>query len=284
MLAPYKYLCGFYLMGDFWMVVSADTVYLIERFKERKIRAKDFLKIVEIEKEVAYDFVRKYHYLGDAKFFSKYSYGLFCNQELLGCATYACPQGSESLKGWFGLPNNDKTVMELTRLCMLPILNGTNATSFLLGGSIRELKKEGIRAITTLATSDRHVGSIYQICNFKYYGLTAPKSDFWAYETQGKPRGKVKDLHGCWVAKPRKHRYAYIIDPKLKCLYNEQKKPPHEMSVDYSCCGGSKVVHDRRYNENYTCPICTGRFYKIVDGEEVPPKKILDNDMQLSLF
>lgn len=174
--------------------------------------------------------------------------------------------------------------MELTRLCMLPILNGTNATSFLLGGSIRELKKEGIRAITTLATSDRHVGSIYQVCNFKYYGLTAPKSDFWAYETQGKPRGKVKDLHGCWVAKPRKHRYAYIIDPKLKCLYNEQKKPPHEMSVDYSCCGGSKVVHDRRYNENYTCPICTGRFYKIVDGEEVPPRKILDNDMQLSLF
>ena len=39
------------------MVVSADTMYLIERFKERKIRAKDFLKIVEIEKEVAYDFV-----------------------------------------------------------------------------------------------------------------------------------------------------------------------------------------------------------------------------------
>lgn len=107
---------------------------LIDRFKVHKIRAKDIFKIREISKDIAYDFVRQYHYLGAAKFFSQYSFGLFCGWELVGVATFACPQGSEALKGWFGLSNDNKSVMELTRLCMLPNLNGSNATSFLLGG------------------------------------------------------------------------------------------------------------------------------------------------------
>lgn len=210
----------------------------IEQFKNRQIKAKAIFKILRIDKATAYSFVRTYHYLGDARFFAKYSYGLFWGSELVGCATYACPQGSEALKGWFGLPNSDKTIMELTRLCMLPRLNGTNATSFLLGGSIKKLKQEGIRAVITLATSDRHVGSIYQVCNFQYFGLTDQKADFWDYETQSRPRGKVKDLQGVWVNKPRKHRYAFILDKKLKCLYAEERRPSFSSKTPYICCGG----------------------------------------------
>ncbi len=30
---------------------------------------------------------------------------------------------------------------------------------------------KNIRAIISLAESTRHVGSIYQVCNFKYFGL-----------------------------------------------------------------------------------------------------------------
>jgi len=174
--------------------------------------------------------------------------------------------------------------MELTRLCMLPSLNGTNATSYLLGGGIRLIKREGVRAIITLATSDRHVGSIYQVCNFKYYGLTEPKMDFWSYETQGKPRGKVKDLQGAWVNKPQKHRYAYIIDKKLKCLYAEQKRPAFDERVDYSCCNGTHIVHDNRFNVDYTCPICTGHLYRIENGMEIPPKKVSEHGAQYCLF
>ncbi len=256
----------------------------IEKFKNRQVKAKDLFQIREIGKAEAYDFVRKYHYLADAKFFAKFSYGLIMGVELVGVATFGCPQGSDALKGWFGLPNNDESVMELTRLCMLPILNGTNATSYLLGGSMRMIRKHGIRAIITLATSNRRIGSIYQVCNFKYYGLTAPKADFWSFDTQSKPRGKVTDLQGVWVAKPRKHRYAYIIDKKLKCLYEEEDRPPLDMSVDYSCCGGTGIVHDKRYNVDYTCPICTGKLYKVVDGKEIPPAYIENMERQISLF
>ena len=256
----------------------------IEAFRNRQIKAKDIFALRLIDKQIAYDFVRKYHYLGDAKFFAKYSYGLFHGYELVGVATFACPQGSEALKGWFGLSNDDKTVLELTRLCMLPELNGTNATSFLLGGSIKRLKRLGIRAVITLATSDRHVGSIYQVCNFKYYGLTDPKFDFWSYELQGKPRGKVKDLQGAWVAKPRKHRYAYIIDKTLACLYQELPKPAITDKVDYSCCGNTGIVHDNRYDVDYTCPICTGRLYRVENGVEIPPQKVIDASAQFSLF
>lgn len=261
-----------------------DRATLIEKFKQREIKANEAFTIQEISKDAAYDFVKRYHYLGAAKFFAKYSYGLFLGYELVGVATFACPQGSDALKGWFGLPNSDKTVMELTRLCMLPELNGTNATSFLLGGGIRKLKHYGIRAVITLATSNRHVGSIYQVCNFTYYGLTDPKADFWAFDTQSKPRGKVKDLQGVWVAKPQKHRYAYILDKKLKCLYAEAPRPSLDMIVPYSCCGGTHIIRDNRYDVDYTCPICTGRLFKIIDGAEVAPEMVENRQAQMSLF
>ena len=115
----------------------------IEVFARREIKAKDIFTIRPIDKTIAYDFVRQYHYLGEAKFFAKYSYGLFHKYDLCGVASFACPQGSEALHGWFGLPNDNKTVMELTRLCMLPCLNGTNATSYLLGGGDAKAKARG---------------------------------------------------------------------------------------------------------------------------------------------
>ena len=256
----------------------------LEKFKAWKVRARDIFVIREIDKTTAYDFVRRYHYLADAKFFAKYSYGLVYGMEIVGVATYSAPQGSEALHGWFGLPNSDGTVVELTRLAMLPSLNGTNATSFLLSGSIRMIKNEGIRAVITLATSDRHVGSIYQVCNFKYYGLTDPKMDFWSFDLQGKPRGRVRDLQGCWVDKPQKHRYAYIIDKTLKCLYPEQTRPKQDEQVDYSCCHGTGIVHDNRFGVDYTCPICTGHLYRIENGKEIPPESVLNQRAQISLW
>ena len=117
---------------------------LIEEFKNREIKAKQIFVIDEISKNEAYEFIRKYHYLGDAKFFCVYAYGLFCEEELVGCATYSNIQGVSSAKGWFGVDNQDQTVLELSRLCMLPSLNGTNATSYLLGNSMKMLKQYDI--------------------------------------------------------------------------------------------------------------------------------------------
>lgn len=211
-----------------------------------------------IDKSVAYNFIKKYHYLGDAKFFSKFAYGLFHKDGdlMLGVTTFSNPQGNVALKGWFGLPNTDQTVLELSRLCVLPQLNGTNATSFLLSGSIRLLKKESIRAVITLADDSRHSGSIYQVCNFTYYGLTDKKSDFFRWDGKVNPRGATKEVQGVWVPRTRKHRYAYILNKDLICNYKEHVRPKKEDTNDYDCCSGKKQLYDKRFGKWYSCPKC----------------------------
>ena len=243
---------------------------LIEDFKARKIKAKSIFHIEEIEEcDNSILDERKYHYLADAKFFAVYSYGLYCKNELVGVATYSNLQGTNSLNGWFGITDNSYPfVLELSRLAMLPALNGTNATSFLLGNSLRMLNKnKGVRAVTTLATSDRHIGSIYQVCNFEYYGKTDKKTEFFEEvleKGEQHDRGVKRNKKGVWVNKPQKHRYAYIFDKTLKCLYDKQPYPSKDSIQKLNCCGGTNIVHDSRYNVDYLCPICNGWNNKLV--------------------
>ena len=235
----------------------------IENFKNRKVKAKEIFYIKEISKPVAYEFVRKYHYLGDAKFFAVQNFGLYHKRtrQLLGVATYSLPQGIATLKGWFSLDNSTKNIYELSRLCMSPDLNGTNATSYLLGGSIKLLKQQKfVRAIITLACSERHVGSIYQVCNFKYYGLTKSNQDFYREDGKLNPRGETKNVRGVRLPRARKHRYAYILDKTLKCNYQECERPSVDETIELECCNGTHKVYDNRFGVWYTCPRCTGEL------------------------
>lgn len=217
-----------------------------------------------ITKITAYSFVKDHHYLGNAKFFSMYNFGLRCCKELVGVASFSLPQGTSASDGWFGLKANDPSVLELTRLAMLPELNGTNATSYLLSGSIRELRKKGVKAVITLADASRHVGSIYQVCNFHYFGLADDKSDFYEYPSGKKnPRGETKNKKGVWIPRTKKYRYAYIMDKHLKCRYAEHERPKKGETISRVCCGGTGIVTDNRTGDRYTCPICTGRLEKI---------------------
>lgn len=242
---------------------------LVEKFKRRETKAKDIFEIKEITKDVAYTFILTYHYLGKAKFFSMYNFGLYIKgtPELVGVATYSSPQGPNSLRGWFdGVTNDDTSVMELSRLCMLPIFNGTNATSFLLSNSIKMLKKYGVRVVITLADSSRHVGSIYQVCNFKYYGLTPERNIFYTSDARKNPRiiGK-KDIRGVWVKMPRKHRYAFLLDKTMKVLHQEEERPKSDAPISEICvgCSGNKFVFDTRFEDYYTCPMCTSKLVPI---------------------
>lgn len=263
-------------------------------FKERKIKAKQIFTIREVDKNTCYEFVRRYHYLANAKFFCVYGYGLyykdeFYGEEMVGCATFSNPQGTSALKGWFGLDNDCTDVLELSRLCLLPCLNNTNATSFLLGNSMKLLKKHKIRAVITLADSSHHIGSIYQVCNFKYYGLTDKKSDFYSSDGYKNPRGQTSNRHGVWVERPRKHRYCYLLDKKLKVLYDEEKAPSQKEAKGTNCCNGTKVILDSRFNELYSCPICCGYIKLIKDGVDTPKFEIrntteYDTFGQLTLF
>lgn len=257
----------------------------LQDFKDRKIKAKKIFHIREIDKVTCYNFVRQYHYLGEARFFCVYGYGLYYKGDegdvCVGVATYSNPNGALALKGWFGLENSDQTVLELSRLCMLPCLNGTNATSFLLGNSMKMLVKHGIKAIITLADASRHIGSIYQVCNFKYYGLTDAKTDFYDAEN-GKTRSDTKVRRGVWVNRTRKHRYCYLLDKSLKVLYAEQPHPTQKAQVPLDCCGGTKRIYDPRFGDWYSCPICCGYLQREGDSRKVVIQK--KKYKQLSLF
>jgi len=252
--------------GQLGFAYNTINYTLITKFKNREVKAKNTFTISEIEKATAYAFIRTYHYLKDAKFFAKYCYGLFLDGELVGAATYSNPQGIVAMKSWFNLPNSDQSVLELSRLCMLPELNGTNATSYLLGNSMKQLKSHDIKAVITLADNSRHVGSIYQVCNFKYYGLTDKKTDFYVADGRVNPRGKTKDLHGVWLPRTRKHRYCFLLDKKMPIMITEQDRPTLTETDDYDCCNKTNKVFDKRFKEWYTCPKCTERI-KLLEKE-----------------
>lgn len=266
----------------------------LNAFKAREIKARQIFTIREIEKNSCYEFVRRYHYLANAKFFCVYGYAMYykdCDgtEEMVGCSTFSNPQGISALKGWFNLTNENQEVLELSRLCLLPILNKTNATSFLLGNSMRMLKRHGIRAVITLADSSRHVGSIYQVCNFKYYGLTERKTDFYSIDGYKNPRGATNNWHGVWVERPRKHRYCYLLDKRLQVLYREEKAPTANETQKPNCCNGTKKVFDKRFKEWFSCPVCCGYIKLLKEGVDTPAVEIrntteYDNHGQLELF
>lgn len=243
------------------------TKHTYNKFLNREIKAKEVFYIKEIQKSQAYDFVKQYHYLKDAKFFAKYSYGLFDKEKdiLVGVATYANPQGASAIKGWIGTNNQDQRILELSRLCTHPKLNKTNATSFLLGNSMKQLKQHKVELVITLADSSRHIGSIYQVCNFTYYGLTDKKSDFWNIDGGVNKRETTKDKQGVWLPRTRKHRYAFKLNKKIDILYKEQPKPTKKEALNIECCGGKGYVIDRRYNVKYNCPICENKPLRVLE-------------------
>ena len=247
---------------------------MLESFIKREVKARSIFIIKQINKKEAYNFIKKYHYLADAKFFSKFAYGLYLKEtdELLGVTTFSNPQGAVTMKGWFSLTNQDQTVLELSRLCVIPKLNGTNATSYLLGNSVRFLKKEDIRAVITLADNSRHSGSIYQVCNFTYYGLSNKKSDFFLYKGDGtfkkNYRGKTNTEHGVWLPRTQKHRYAYILDKTLECNYTQQSYPKKGDYGINGCPCDNGVLEDKRFKIKYTCPSCTNQLNLVEEEKE----------------
>lgn len=244
-------------------------INLIEQFKNREIKAKNIFYIKTIEKRVAKEIVKEFHYLGTKDFMYTVSYGLFDKDtdELLGCAVFGTVGGISTLKSWFGETNeNSDNYLELTRLVMNPLLNGTNATSFLLGNAIKNIKKtmKNIRAIISLAESTRHVGSIYQVCNFRYFGMSDKKTDFYGADGSKNKRGSSRrDMQGVWIERPRKHRYCYILDNTLEVKYKEEPYPKKDDKLYITCCHGTKIVHDNRFDKYYTCPICCGELKEI---------------------
>ena len=35
---------------------------------------------------------------------------------------------------------------------------------------------------------------------------------------------------------------------------------PKDATKEYDCCNGTQIIHDKRFNVDYTCPKCTGKL------------------------
>ena len=233
-------------------------MYILTKREKRCRNIKNKYEVREIGKKQAKELVSKYHYLKEKGFRSKKCYGLFQkeNCELVGVAVYHNVSAPETIVGAFGLKREEQGgIFELGRLVVKPNFNGGNFTSFLIATSLKKLRKSlCVRALITYATSDRHVGYVYQATNFKYYGLTSPKKDFWI-DGKIQERGTTKGKQGVWVNRPRKHRYALVFDKQLQIKWKEIDYPKGKKLINdcYGCEGSGEVLSR---GEKYKCPIC----------------------------
>jgi len=221
------------------------------------------MEVKEISKKDAQTLISQYHYLGEKAFLYCKAYGLYEDDVLIGACVFSPVTGIVSLKSWFGLGNDlGKGIYELIRLVLVPEFNGKNYGSYLVGRSLRLLKQTGARGVISLADSTIHVGYIYQSTNFKYYGTTDKKSDFYRWDGKINARGSTKNERGVWLERSVKYRYFYQFDKKLLPIVPEQKFPK-DRGNQIICCNGTLKVYDKRFNELFTCPKCTDNFILI---------------------
>ena len=194
--------------------------------------------IDRVDKDSCKDLLYNYHYLKDESkdFKSGFNYGLFkrseweCPLRIGGCLAVCIFTGfpvPELGVSAFGLNRDDQEgLFELSRLCISPDIQKEeyNITSWFVSRCIRQFRKDvNVRAILSYADSAHHTGTIYRACNFKYYGLTAQKKDFYYSDGTKHSRGSVKGLDGEWKDRSRKHRYMLVFDKTLDIKWNPQE-------------------------------------------------------------
>ncbi len=197
------------------------------------------LRIERINRSDCEDLILRVHY---AKRWPSitYAFGLFDGDRLLGVVTYGTPLSATLRKGIAGT-EQEKNVLELNRLVLHE--NRKNYASFLVGRSLRLLPKSAI-IVSFADTEQGHIGYVYQATNFRYYGLSAKRTD-WKIKGQ-------EHLHGQTIAdkfrgvknraqairaeygddfyllpRSRKHRYIYCKDKSIyeKIKYKEKPYP-----------------------------------------------------------
>lgn len=186
--------------------------------------------IDKVSKKQAEDLLLQYHYLKDISksFKSGYNYGLFKHNDfsplniggVLGVCIFTGLPVPEIAKGAFELERHEQQgLFELSRLCIRPDTQSSeyNITSWFVSKAIRQLRRDTeVKAILSYADNDFHSGTIYRACNFKYYGLTDRKKDFYYSDGTKHSRGKIKGEDGEWKDRSRKHRYLMVFDKQLQ--------------------------------------------------------------------
>lgn len=193
--------------------------------------AKHSYSIKKVSKAECAAILLKHHYLKDISkgFKSGFNYGLIKDGVCVGVVIFTGFPVPELAKGMLNLARDDQDgLFELSRLCLLPEVQQQehNLASWFVSRAIRALRKEtAVRVVLSYADADFHQGTVYSACNFKYYGMTETKKDFWIAQQDGSfvkhSRGPVKHLRGEWRARSRKHRFVLVFDKKLSVLWGK---------------------------------------------------------------
>jgi hypothetical protein len=191
------------------------------------------MRVDKINPKDTYYFLLNIHYSKRIPSIS-YAFGLFDNDELIGVITYGTPPSSALRKGLAG-ETNIKRVLELNRLCLK--YNRPNEASFLIGRSLRLLPHD-LFIVSYADISQNHIGTVYKATNFRYFGLSAKRTD-WVIEGQehlhgitiaDKMRGVtnraqvLRDTYGDkfkLVPRSRKHRFIYVTGTHKEKYYKQ---------------------------------------------------------------
>lgn len=138
-----------------------------------KFRSSDY-EVKPIRHSQAKAFIEKFHYARGCSNTQVYGHGLYLKNgvNLLGVAMWLPPTRvaceSVNREHW-------QKVISLTRLAVHPLVP-TNGASFLIGQSIRLIRKDGrfCSLVTYADESQGHTGGIYRATNWQYVGRTGP--------------------------------------------------------------------------------------------------------------
>ena len=165
-----------------------------------------------------------------------YSFGVYYNNLLVGCLSYAIPVGSNVVNTITKTFKFDKSKLyELRRLWVADGL-GTNIESYSIGQSFKFLRKYGVDILVSYSDpAQKHQGKIYQATNWYYQGRLHGKTWEDGFIINGKKYHhktilmkygtkkedylrnlKKIDPNFKQLKKEAKHRYLYILNKKLK--------------------------------------------------------------------
>ncbi len=146
------------------------------------------MKLVENKKE-CYDFVKKYHYTKMVGAGSKYCFGLFRDNILIGVGLWREPNGRLTYKLFseFKLEKNS-SILDLTRLCLIDDTL-KNTESFFLSQMIKWIKNndKDIHFLITYADYNQgHSGVIYRASNWIPFGTGGDGRKVYDINDEGK--------------------------------------------------------------------------------------------------
>lgn len=170
--------------------------------------------------------LEKHHYLSKIQrgFKSGFNYALYYKGDIVGVCIFTGIPVKELLKGMLGGDFNDSQegLFELSRLVLDPDVQERehNMAGWFASKSIMLLRRHtDVRLILSYADDGFHQGTVYKALGFDYYGLSAPKKDFWFELEDGTflkhSRGTVKGKKGEWRPRNRKHRFLKVFDESL---------------------------------------------------------------------